>query len=63
MNEPDKWLADIMIEVTEDQCGFKPDIEKVKEFIRSEAKLRAERSINSERSDSKKHSAKEKYPF
>ena len=60
MNEPDKWLADIMIEVTEGLCGFKPDIEKVKEFMKSEVKIRAERSVILESSDPKKISPKGK---
>jgi len=45
MNEPDKWLVDIISQVTEDLCGYTPDKEKVKEFMRSEKKLRDEKSV------------------
>jgi len=44
MNEPEKWLVDIISEVTEDLCGYKPEGEAVQEFIISEVKTEAEKS-------------------
>jgi len=44
MNEPEKWLVDIISEVTEDLCGYKPDGEAVQEFIKSEVKTGLENS-------------------
>ena len=44
MNEPEKWLVDIISEVTEDLCGYKPDGETVQKFILSEVKTEAEKS-------------------
>ncbi|MFC1531742.1 hypothetical protein ACFL7M_00005 [Thermodesulfobacteriota bacterium] len=55
MIEPDKWLVDVVSEVTEDLCGYKPDREKVKEFIKAEEKIRAERSVIVESSDPKRN--------
>ena len=60
MNEPDKWLVDVISDVTKDLCGYKPDMERVKEFLRSERKIQAERSAVSETEDSKKVSDKAK---
>ena len=51
MSEPDKWLVDVVLEVTEDLCGYKPDKEKVKEFIQAEGKIRAKSSVVFESSD------------
>jgi len=44
MNEPEKWLVNIISEVTEDLCGYRPDGEAVEEFIISEVKTKAETS-------------------
>jgi hypothetical protein len=63
MNEPDKWLVDVISEVTESLCGYKPDIERVKEFVRSERKIQAEKSAASEISDTKKISNKVKKDY
>lgn len=63
MNEPDKWLIDVISEVTKDLCGYKPDIEKVKEFVRSDRKIQAAQSVVLEITDSKKtiNKAKKNY--
>jgi len=60
MNEPDKWLVEVISKVTEDLCRYKPDIEKVKEFVRSEKKIQAEKSAILEISNPKKISNKVK---
>jgi hypothetical protein len=44
VNEPERWLVDVIAEITEDLCGYKPDQEKVREYILSKEKIRAERS-------------------
>jgi len=41
INEPDKWLADIISKVTKDLCGHEPDPEIVEEFVLSEIKTKA----------------------
>ena len=63
LNEPDKWLVDVISEVTKDLCGYKPDRERVKEFIISEVKIRAERYGFSERSSIKKISDKDEKDY
>lgn len=63
MNEPDKWLVDVISEVTEDLCGYRPDMEKVKEFVRSEKKIQAEKLAVVEISDPKKISDKVKKDY
>jgi hypothetical protein len=59
MNKPDKWLVDVVSEVTEDLCGYKPDREKVKEFIQAEKKIKAERSVIVEGSAPKRNNKKD----
>ena len=41
INEPDKWLVDIISKATKDLCGYVPDPETVKEFVLSEIKTKA----------------------
>jgi hypothetical protein len=41
INEPEKWLADIISKATKDLCGYEPDPETVKEFVLSEIKAKA----------------------
>jgi hypothetical protein len=60
MSEPEKWLVDVLSKVTEDLCGYKPDKEKVKEFIQAEKNLKAERSVILESSDPRKDNNKGK---
>jgi predicted type IV restriction endonuclease len=38
MYEPEKWLVDIISQVTKDLCGYKPDRETVIKFIKSYVK-------------------------
>ena len=40
MNEPEKWLADIVVKVTEGLCGYKPDKETVKNFLSSDIEIK-----------------------
>jgi hypothetical protein len=47
MSQPERWFTGIISEVTEDLCGYKPDREKVKEFIISEVRMGAGRSDSS----------------
>jgi len=63
MNEPDKWLVDIISEVTEDLCGYKPDGEAIQEFIMSEVKTDAEEPglHRSEPSEEKKKNGQKDY--
>jgi predicted type IV restriction endonuclease len=44
MNEPEKWLVDIVVKVTEGLCGYKPDKETVKNFLSSHAAIQLDRS-------------------
>jgi hypothetical protein len=41
INEPEKWLANIISKATKDLCGYEPDPETVKEFVLSEIKTKA----------------------
>jgi hypothetical protein len=41
MKEPEKWLVDIVIKVTEGLCGYKPDQDTVKKFLSSEAAIKS----------------------
>jgi hypothetical protein len=63
MNEPEKWLVDVISEVTEELCGYRPDKEKVKEFVISERKIQAEKSAIVEMNDTKKVSDKVKKDY
>ncbi|UCH71766.1 MAG: hypothetical protein JSW62_05040 [Thermoplasmatales archaeon] len=38
MNAPEKWLVDIISQVTKDICDYKPDRETVIKFIKSNVK-------------------------
>jgi hypothetical protein len=38
MNDPKKWLSDILGSVTEELCGYHPDREVIEEFISSKFK-------------------------
>jgi hypothetical protein len=58
LDEPDRWLVDVISEVTESLSGYKPDREKVKEFIISEVKIISKRSVDLESSSEKKISGK-----
>jgi hypothetical protein len=58
LDEPDRWLVDVISEVTESLSGYKPDREKVKEFIISEVKIIPKRSDDLESSSEKKISGK-----
>jgi len=40
MKEPEKWLIDIVVKVTERLCGYKPDKETVKIFLSSDAAIK-----------------------
>ena len=42
MKEPEKWLIDILAEVTKELCGYKPDKEIIVEFINSRVGAKAE---------------------
>jgi len=44
MSEPEKWLGDILAEMTKELCGYLPDNETVEEFIASEVDIRADLS-------------------
>lgn len=41
INEPEKWLANILAKATKDLCGYEPDPETIKEFMLSEIKTKA----------------------
>jgi hypothetical protein len=41
INDPEKWLANIISKATKDLCGYEPDPETVKEFVLSEIKTKA----------------------
>jgi predicted type IV restriction endonuclease len=40
MKEPEKWLVDIVVKVTEGLCGYKPDKETVKNFLSSDSAIK-----------------------
>lgn len=40
MKEPEKWLVDIVVKVTEELCGYKPDKEIVKNFLSSDVEIK-----------------------
>ena len=42
MKEPEKWLAEPLAEVTKELCGYKPDMDILREFIRSKGEMKAE---------------------
>lgn len=41
MKEPEKWLVDIVVKVTEGLCGYKPDKETVKNFLSSDIEIKS----------------------
>ena len=51
INEPEKYLVDVISEVTKELCGYKPKREKVMEFVKAEGKIRARKSENYEIED------------
>lgn len=44
ISEPEKYLVDIISEVTMELCGYKPKLEKVVEFVKAEGKIRYKKS-------------------
>jgi len=42
MKEPEKWLAEPLAEVTKELCGYKPDMDILREFIHSKGEMKAE---------------------
>ena len=42
MKEPEKWLAEPLAEVTKSLCGYKPDMDILREFIHSRGETKAE---------------------
>ena len=44
INEPEKYLIDILSEVTKNLCGYKPKREKVMEFVKAEGKKKSKKS-------------------
>ncbi|MBN2420575.1 MAG: hypothetical protein JXL81_14385 [Deltaproteobacteria bacterium] len=46
INEPEKYLIDIISEVTKELCGYKPKREKVVEFIKAEGKIKSKQEEN-----------------
>ena len=46
INEPEKYLIDIISEVTKELCGYKPKQEKVVEFIKAEGKIKSKKAEN-----------------
>ena len=42
MKEPEKWLAEPLAELTKNLCGYKPDMEILRDFIRSKGEMKAE---------------------
>jgi hypothetical protein len=41
MNEPQKWLIDLVADVTKELCGYKPEREAVEDFLIREVQARA----------------------
>jgi hypothetical protein len=42
MKEPEKWLTEPLAEVTKNLCGYKPDMDILREFIRSRGEMKVE---------------------
>jgi predicted type IV restriction endonuclease len=42
IQEPEKWLADLVAEVTKELCGYKPDKETVEAFLAGEVQAKAD---------------------
>ncbi|NLD38233.1 MAG: hypothetical protein GX654_15330 [Desulfatiglans sp.] len=51
ISEPEKYLVDIISEVTMELCGYKPKREKIVEFVRAEGKTRYKKSEHYELTD------------
>lgn len=51
INEPEKYLIDVISKVTKELCGYKPDQEEVVDFIRAKGKIRSIKSENYEMED------------
>jgi hypothetical protein len=54
INEPERWLMDLVAEATEELCGYRPDKETVEAFLAKEVRIKAdmERMIRPEPSPS-----------
>ena len=48
INEPEKYLVDVIMEVTKGLCGYKPKREKVMEFVKAERNIRLSNSADKE---------------
>jgi len=50
INEPEKWLVNLLTEVTKELCGYKPERERVEEFLAKEVQAKAdmERAVKPE---------------
>lgn len=42
INEPDKWLAGLLGDVTKELCGYRPDRERVEEFLSKEVQAKTD---------------------
>lgn len=42
MKEPEKWLAEPLAEVTKSLCGYRPDMDILREFIRSRGEMKTD---------------------
>ena len=48
INEPEKYLIDVISGVTKELCGYKPNREKVVEFVKAEGRIRSKRPADIE---------------
>ena len=42
INEPEKWLVNLLAEVTKELCGYKPERERVEEFLANEVQAKVD---------------------
>jgi predicted type IV restriction endonuclease len=42
INEPEKWLVNLLADVTKELCGYKPDRERVEEFLAKDVQAKAD---------------------
>lgn len=42
INEPEKWLVNLLADVTKELCGYKPERERVEEFLAKEVQAKAD---------------------
>lgn len=42
ISEPDKWLASLLADVTKELCGYRPERERVEEFLNKEVQAKAD---------------------